>query len=285
MIIKLFESFITATNYKDKIVEDITDMFIELKDSGLNYLVSMQDNSTVDIVIYKNKKDVVFDLDLVKDCVEMAKHYLSDLWDLREFYRFGYVSERVTARMTNNGVVYDKKQSRNNIDYLSFPDNWSEDIENKHALEHRFDYELEVIKIEFKPKLFKNKEKVKLDESSAYSGFKGNLIEEIDNVLVELTDDNFWFSKELDEKGDNYILELGIEKEIPEEHIHDWYEDNLNIFFISDVYEPLSLLVDWMQEKYSAVLVKGTGFFKNEKDKDYLESSVSSIRLKFIWKK
>ena len=32
---KVTESFITKTNYKDKIVDDITDMFIELKDAGL----------------------------------------------------------------------------------------------------------------------------------------------------------------------------------------------------------------------------------------------------------
>jgi len=149
---KTNESFITDTNYKDKIVEDITDMFIELKDAGLNCLVSMQDNSTIDIAIYKKKKDVNFDLDLVRDCVEMAKHYLSDLGDVKEFYRFGYVSERVTARMTNDGPIYTKKTGRDNIEYSSFPDNWSEDVENKHALEHRFDYELEGIKIVFKKK-------------------------------------------------------------------------------------------------------------------------------------
>ncbi len=152
MRIKLFESFITDTNYKDKIVSDITDMFIELKDAGLTCLVSMQDNSTVDIAIYKKKRDISFDLDLVRDCVEMAKHYLSDLGDLTEFYRFGYVSERVTGKMTNDGAVYTKTSGRDNIEYSSFPDNWSEDVENKHALEHRFDYELEGIKIVFKQK-------------------------------------------------------------------------------------------------------------------------------------
>jgi hypothetical protein len=149
---KTNESFITDTHYKDKIVDDITDMFIELKDAGLNYLVSMQDNSTVDIAIYKKKKDVNFDLDLVRDCAEMTKDYLSDLGDVKEFYRFGYVSERVTGKMTNDVPVYTKKTGRDNIEYSSFPDNWSEDVENKHALEHRFDYELEGIKIVFKQK-------------------------------------------------------------------------------------------------------------------------------------
>jgi hypothetical protein len=29
----------------------------------------------------------------------------------------------------------------------------------------------------------------------------------------------------------------------------------------------------------------GTGIFKTEADEDYLDSEVSSVRLKFIWKK
>lgn len=149
-VAKANESFITETHYKDKIVSDITDMFIELKDTGLPYLVSMRDNNTVDISIYKKKKDVAFDLDLVRDCVEMTKNYLSDLGDLTEFYRFGYRYEWVTTRMTNSGPVDDKSSSRDNIVYSSFPDNWSEDVENKHVLEHRFDYELEGIYIVFK---------------------------------------------------------------------------------------------------------------------------------------
>jgi hypothetical protein len=130
---------------------------------------------------------------------------------------------------------------------------------------------------------------------TGYSGFKAHLIEEVDNVLVELTDDNFWFSRELDEKDDNYVLQLCIERTIPDNQlpgqIHDWYEDNLHMFFIRDVYEPLSLLVEWMQEKYAAELVQyyrggtGTGIFKTEADEDYLDSEVSSVRLKFIWKK
>jgi hypothetical protein len=148
---KTNESFITDTNYKDKIVDDITDMFIELKDAGLNYLVSMQDNSTVDITIYKKKRDVNFDLDLVRDCAEMTKDYLSDLGDVTEFYRFGYVSERVTAIMANDGTVYTKKTGRDNIEYSSFPDNWSEDVENKHGSGF-VEYELEGIKIVFKKK-------------------------------------------------------------------------------------------------------------------------------------
>lgn len=147
---KTNESFITDTHYKDKIVEDITDMFIELKDAGLNYLVSMQDNSTVDITIFNMKSVNVIDLDLVRDCVEMAKDYLSSLGNFTEFYRFAYRYEWVTTRMTlNGGPVDDKSSSRENIEYSSFPDDFIADVENKHALKYRFDYKFDGIKIIF----------------------------------------------------------------------------------------------------------------------------------------
>lgn len=133
-----------------KIVDDIDDIFVEMWDSGLTHLVS-KDGKNINISILK-KKGINIDFDLLKDCTQMTKDYLSELGDFTEFYRFGYLSERVTARMTNAGTVYDKKQSRDNIEYSSFPDNWSEDVENKHALEHRFDYELDGVKIVFKKK-------------------------------------------------------------------------------------------------------------------------------------
>ena len=147
---KANENFITETHYKDKIVGDITDMFIELKDAGLNYLVSMQDNSTVDITIFNMKSVNVIDLDLVRDCVEMAKDYLSSLGNFTEFYRFAYKYEWVTTRMTLNGEpVDDKSSSRENIEYSSFPDDFIADVENKHALKYRFDYKFDGIKIIF----------------------------------------------------------------------------------------------------------------------------------------
>ena len=135
-----------------KVIDDIDDIFVEMWDSGLKYLISKEGNDGIGIAIYNKKKNVVIDLDLLRDCVESTIEYLSDLGDFSQFYRFGYVSERVTARMTNDGPVYDKKQSRDNIEYSSFPYNFIDDVENKHALEHRFDYELEGVKIVFKKK-------------------------------------------------------------------------------------------------------------------------------------
>jgi hypothetical protein len=134
-----------------KIVDDIDDIFVEMWDSGLTHLVS-KDGIFINISILKKRKDTIIDFDLLKDCVEMTKDYLSELGNFKEFYRFGYVSERVTAKMTNNGPVYTKKSSRDNIEYSSFPYSFTDDVQNKHALEHRFDYEIEGIKIRFKQK-------------------------------------------------------------------------------------------------------------------------------------
>ena len=158
---KLNESSQEDIDY-DKVIDDINDIFVEMWDSDLthviNYvpsgLVFLEGHDAINISIQK-KKNSVIDLDLLRDCVESTADYLSDLGDFTQFYRFGYVSERVTARMTNNGAVYDKHQTRNNIEYSSFPDNFNEDVENKHALEHRFDYVLEGIKI-----VFQNENKV-----------------------------------------------------------------------------------------------------------------------------
>ena len=130
-----------------KIVDDIDDIFVEMWDSGLIHLVS-KDGKNINISILK-KKGTVIDFELLKDCVEMTKDYLSELGDFTEFYRFGYVSKRVTTSMTNNGQVNTEVKTRNNIEYSSFPYDFNSDVENKHVLEYSFDYELEGIKIVF----------------------------------------------------------------------------------------------------------------------------------------
>jgi hypothetical protein len=102
----------------NKIIDDITDMFVELKDSGLNYLVSIHDNK-VHIIIHK-KYDVIIDLELVRDCVEMAKDYLSGLGDFTEFYRFGFV-------WSSNPDS--PKVNRSSLEYTSFPDDLGKDFD------------------------------------------------------------------------------------------------------------------------------------------------------------
>jgi hypothetical protein len=135
-----------------KIVDDIDDIFVEMWDSGLTHLVS-KDGIFINISILKKRKDTIIDFDLLKDCVEMTKDYLSELGNFKEFYRFGYVWEEVNTKISNQGnEVNYKSTKRDNIEYSSFPYSFTDDVQNKHALEHRFDYELEGIKIRFKQK-------------------------------------------------------------------------------------------------------------------------------------
>ena len=143
------ESFVWEASDRQKALADVTDMFIELNDSGINYTVSTLKSNTLDITIFNKKRNDVIDLDLVRDCVEMAKDYLSSLGNFTEFYRFGYRWDGVTTRMTNAGPVDDLSTKRDSIEYSSFPDDFFADVESKHSLVHRFDYVLEGIKIVF----------------------------------------------------------------------------------------------------------------------------------------
>lgn len=140
-----------AINY-DKMVGDITDMFIELKDqSGITFLVSKDGDNGIGITIYTKKRDAHLDMDLIKDCVEMTKDYLSDFGDFTEFYRFGFVWEGVNTKISNQGnAVNYKSTKRDNLEYDKFPEDIHADIETKFDLVYKFGYEIEGIKIVYK---------------------------------------------------------------------------------------------------------------------------------------
>jgi hypothetical protein len=137
----------------DKVIENIMDMFVELKDAGINYLVSKEDpyltvkgQDGIGIILHKNRNDATIDLELVKDCVEMAKDYLSVLFDFTEFYRFGFVWS--TSPDSPKG-------SRSSFECNSFPDDLTKDIRKDlfaSSYQGGFYYELEGIKIVFKKK-------------------------------------------------------------------------------------------------------------------------------------
>lgn len=134
----------------DKVIEDITDMFVELKDAGINYLVSKEDpyltvkgQDGIGIILHKNRNDATIDLELVRDCVEMTKDYLSGLFDFTEFYRFGFVWS--TSPDSPKG-------SRSSLECNSFPDDLTKDIRKDlfaSSYQGGFYYELEGIKIIF----------------------------------------------------------------------------------------------------------------------------------------
>lgn len=138
-------------NY-DKMIDDITDMFIELKDQGgITFLVSKDGSNGIGITIYKKKRDSHLDMDLIKDCVEMTKDYLSDFGDFTEFYRFGFVWEGVNTKISNQGTAVNfKSTKRDSLEYDKFPEDIHADIETKFDLVYKFGYDIEGIKIVYK---------------------------------------------------------------------------------------------------------------------------------------
>lgn len=140
-----------AINF-DKMVGDITDMFIELKDQGgITFLVSKDGDNGIGITIYTKKRGAHLDMDLIKDCVEMTKDYLSDFGDFTEFYRFGFVWEGVNTKISNQGTAVNFKSTmRDNLEYSKFPEDIHADIETKFDLVYKFGYEIEGIKIVYK---------------------------------------------------------------------------------------------------------------------------------------
>ena len=272
-----YSNFINEAVNHDALAQSVEDCLVELRDVGFEVEVKKyRDNFKGISLFIKIEKSDDIKIGDIKESIDLLIDLLDD----------GYTYNVTTKVRRKHYSGYTDVQ-----DYYGF--NYFKNINEKVDA-----IGLEITNIKGKNNIVRSYES---SSYTGYSGFKAHLIEEVDNVLVELTDDNFWFSRELDEKDDNYILELCIERTIPGNQlpgqIHDWYEDNLHMFFIRDVYEPLSLLVEWMQEKYSADLVDykkdysfyrggiGTGIFKTDADEDYLDSEVSSVRLKFIWKK
>jgi hypothetical protein len=108
-----------------------------------NYLVS-KEGQDISISIYRHRsRNAIIDLELLENCVEMTKEYLSDLGDFTEFYRFGFVW----------GTKGDNLNSRSNLEYNSFPTNLEEDLRNQtfiSSYQGDFYYEIEGVKIVFK---------------------------------------------------------------------------------------------------------------------------------------
>jgi hypothetical protein len=134
----------------NKVIEDIKDIFVELTDQSINFSVT-KELSEIVILIYKKKRDSHLDMNLIKDCVEMTKDYLSDFVDFTEFYRFGFVWEAVNTKISNqNTLVNYKSKKRDLLDYDKFPEDIHSDIETKFDLLYKFVYDIEGIKIVYK---------------------------------------------------------------------------------------------------------------------------------------
>jgi hypothetical protein len=268
-----YSNFINEAVNHDALAQSVEDCLVELRDAGFEVEVKKYRDNFKGISLFitvKKSNNSKFKMKDLKESFDVMIDLLDDGFTYGVKTKFRLVFSSPNYDIEEYGDYY-LTSSRNTW--------FDSDIDL---------FGLEITNIKGKNNIVRSYESSSYN--TGYSGFKAHLIEEVDNVLVELTDDNFWFSRELDEKDDNYVLQLCIERTIPDDQLHD-YEDNLHMFFIRDVYEPLSLLVEWMQEKYAAELVQyyrggtGTGIFKTEADEDYLDSEVSSVRLKFIWKK
>ena len=141
---------------------------------------------------------------------------------------------------------------------------------------------------------------------------RDKILQEVNELLVELSDSKFDVHSNYIVKDGKNILELWVEKEEPdfdEVEYEDWYDEGGNRFIIGDVYEPLALLTDWMQEKYSAELVddgmnsdtfelKGGEFQMEDSEvfdpewkelqkkyygENYLKKKVAALFVKYVW--
>jgi type IV secretory pathway VirB6-like protein len=112
--------------------------------------------------------------------------------------------------------------------------------------------------------------------------------DDIDTCLVELGDSGFkWTTTDW---SINKNVMVNIQKDfsyLDEDSASDMYYKGLHKFNISDIYEQVMLLNDWMFEKYAASVTykiyRGNSFTNNDNldlnDKD----SVTEILIKYNW--
>lgn len=271
MRIVKYNTFINEAVNHDALAQSVEDCLVELRDAGFEVKVAKVRNNFSGICLFitiKKSNDGKFKMKDLKESFDVMIDLLDEGFTYDVETKFRLVFSSPNYDIESFGGYY-LASSRNT---------W-------------FDSDIDLFGLEIKG--IKGKSNIiRSYESSSYtgySGFKAQLIEEVDNVLVELKDDNFWFSRELSEKDGNYVLDLWVEREVPEDfdqgQLHDWREDNLDLFYIREVYEPLSLLVEWMKEKYDADLVENNMYSNNFKIDSSLDKKEFAVSLKFIWKK
>jgi hypothetical protein len=95
----------------DKIVKEIDDMFIELKDHGFTYLCRIQDvdgKKEFDMISHSVGSTKYFDLNWIEDSVDMLRDYLSGYFgDFTEIYRVGYKIEDSNGQYKVGTIDYD----------------------------------------------------------------------------------------------------------------------------------------------------------------------------------
>ena len=280
-----YSNFINEAVNHDALAQSVEDCLVELGDDGFEVLVRKTRNNfsgiRLDIGVKKHNFEK-FKISLLKDSFDV----LVDLLDDGYTYNFRSIV-RVVEPITN----YE--------DVMSFDGNY---LSNPRSLLTTYikSFTLQVTNIKG----------IRSYESVEYSEDK--ILQEVDELLVELSDINFEFSRNFIVKDGKNILELWIEREQPDfetdEEYDDWYYDKEDIFTIGEVFEPLALLTDWMREKYSADLVDdginsdtftfdGTMNDSNAEvfdpewkelqrkwfGENYLDKRVSALFVKYVW--
>jgi len=280
-----YSNFINEAVNHDALAQSVEDCLVELGDDGFEVLVRKTRNNfsgiRLDIGVKKHNFEK-FKISLLKDSFDV----LVDLLDDGYTYNFRSIV-RVVEPITN----YE--------DVMSFDGNY---LSNPRSLLTTYikSFTLQVTNIKG----------IRSYESVEYSEDK--ILQEVDELLVELSDINFEFSRNFIVKDGKNILELWIEREQPDfetdEEYDDWYYDKEDIFTIGEVFEPLALLTDWMREKYSADLVDdginsdtftfdGTMNDSNAEvfdpewkelqrkwfGENYLKKRVSALFVKYVW--
>ena len=293
MRIVKYSNFINEAVNHDALAQSVEDCLVELGDLGFEVKVAKVRNNFSGICLFitvKKSNDGKFKMKDLKESFDVMIDLLDDGFTYGVKTKFRLVFSSPNYDIEEYGDYY-LASSRNTW--------FDSDIDL---------FGLEITNIKGKNNIIRSYESVE------YS--KDKILQEVDELLVELSDSKFDVTSNYIVKDGKNILELWVEKEEPdfdEGEYHDqyeeWYEEGGNRFIIGDVYEPLALLTDWMKEKYGAELVddgmnsdtfelKGGEFQMRDSEvfdpewkelqrkyygENYLKKKVAALFVKYVW--
>ena len=293
MRIVKYSNFINEAVNHDALAQSVEDCLVELGDLGFEVKVAKVRNNFSGICLFitvKKSNDGKFKMKDLKESFDVMVDLLDDGFTYGVKTKFRLVFSSPNYDIEEYGDYY-LASSRNTW--------FDSDIDL---------FGLEITNIKGKNNIIRSYESVEYSEDK--------ILEEVDELLVELSDSKFDVTSNYIVKDGKNILELWVEKEEPdfdEGEYHDqyeeWYEEGGNRFIIGDVYEPLALLTDWMKEKYGAELVddgmnsdtfelKGGEFQMRDSEvfdpewkelqrkyygENYLKKKVAALFVKYVW--
>ena len=293
MRIVKYSNFINEAVNHDALAQSVEDCLVELGDLGFEVKVAKVRNNFSGICLFitvKKSNDGKFKMKDLKESFDVMVDLLDDGFTYGVKTKFRLVFSSPNYDIEEYGDYY-LASSRNTW--------FDSDIDL---------FGLEITNIKGKNNIIRSYESVEYSEDK--------ILQEIDELLVELSDSKFDVTSNYIVKDGKNILELWVEKEEPdfdEGEYHDqyeeWYEEGGNRFIIGDVYEPLALLTDWMKEKYGAELVddgmnsdtfelKGGEFQMRDSEvfdpewkelqrkyygENYLKKKVAALFVKYVW--